>query len=265
MITKNRFAALVLLLALVQCSSVPMVYVESTNQSSRIDYIVLHATSENFAESLRLLTTRNANPVSSHYLLPTLDDASYPRDDLRVFSLVDESQRAWHAGVSYWEEEESLNDRSIGIEIVNELECTGANKPVDEIVLEEVVCEFEPYPDEQIDLLIKLLADILQRYPRINPIDIVGHSDIAIMRRSDPGPMFPWQRLYEAGIGAWPDADATARYSGEFGINMPTVRTLQRALLGLGYQVKVTGELDVQTRFAVRAFQLHYRPADFSG
>ena len=64
-----------------------MVYIESTNQSSRIDYIVLHATSENFGESLRLLSTPTANPVSSHYLVPELNDPTYPDDQLRIYSL----------------------------------------------------------------------------------------------------------------------------------------------------------------------------------
>jgi N-acetyl-anhydromuramyl-L-alanine amidase AmpD len=253
------------LLLLQQCSSIPIVEIESANKNDRIDYLVIHATSENFAESLRLLTQRSSNPVSSHYLLPTLEDASYPRSDLRVYSLVDEPLRAWHAGVSYWAGEESLNDRSIGIEIVNEFKCTGTEMPLSEINLDRVVCQFPPYPDAQIEMLIELAKDILQRYPSLNPIDVIGHSDIAIMRKSDPGPLFPWQRLYEAGIGAWPDKDTTERYQDTFRLIMPSVRQLQAALQALGYQVDITGEFDQQTRFAIRAFQLHFRPADYDG
>lgn len=247
------------------CVSRSMVYVESTNKNSRIDYVVIHATAENFAESLRLLTTRTSNPVSSHYLLPELGDHSYPHRNLRVYSLVDEELRAWHAGVSYWEGEESLNDRSIGIEVVNEFNCTGTDKPVPEIELSEVACEFPPYSEEQISILIELLQEILERYPAINPIDIVAHSDISIMRKSDPGPQFPWQQLYEAGIGAWPDDEVVERYSVEFTQSMPAMLQLQEALMALGYLVELSGEFDKQTQFAVRAFQLHYRPSDYNG
>lgn len=261
----RTFCLLALLVLVGGCASNFPVTIESANQSSRIDYVVIHATSENFAESLRLLTTPTANPVSSHYLIPTLNDASYPQRSLRLYSLVDERRRAWHAGVSYWAEEESLNDRSIGIEVVNEFKCEGTDKPLEEITLSEVTCEFPPYPSEQIDMLIELLRDVQRRYPGIDPIDIVGHSDIAIMRKSDPGPQFPWKRLYDAGIGAWPDPALVASYTSEFARQMPSVVALQTALQALGYQLEVSGEFDRLTRFVLRAFQLHYRPEDYSG
>lgn len=250
---------------LLGCASNSMVYVESTNKNSRIDYVVIHATAENFAESLRLLTTRTSNPVSSHYLLPYLRDESYPHQNLRVYYLVDEGLRAWHAGVSHWAGEDSLNDRSIGIEVVNEFGCTGTDRPVPEIELSEVSCEFPPYSDEQILKLIELLQGILERYPGINPIDIVAHSDIAIMRKSDPGPEFPWEQLYEAGIGAWPDDDTVEQYQQAFAQDLPNIEQFQEALLALGYLVEPTGDFDKQTQFATRAFQLHFRPADYSG
>ncbi len=261
-----RYVYVILIIGmLLGCTTGSMIYVESTNKNSRIDYVVIHATAENFAESLRLLTTRTSNPVSSHYLLPELGDDSYPHRNLRVYSLVDEELRAWHAGVSYWEGEESLNDRSIGIEVVNEFNCTGTDKPVPEIELSEVTCEFPPFSDEQISILIELLHGILERYPAINPIDIVAHSDISIMRKSDPGPRFPWKQLYEAGIGAWPDDETVERYRIEFAQNLPVVLQLQEALLALGYLVEPSGEFDKQTQFAVRAFQLHYRPSNYNG
>lgn len=242
-----------------------MVVVESANKNSRIDYLVIHATSEDFAESLRLLTTRTSNPVSSHYLVPAPGDDSYPRNDLRVYSLVDEELRAWHAGVSHWAGEESLNDRSIGIEVVNEFKCTETGSPISEIDVDEFICTFPPYADEQIELLIELVQDILARYPAINPIDVVGHSDIAIMRKSDPGPLFPWQQLHEAGIGAWPDGDTVGKYADEFRLRMPMLTEVQQALSRLGYEVEVTGEFDQQTRIAIRAMQLHFRPAEYDG
>jgi len=250
---------------LLSCSSLPMIRVESSNQNSRIDYIVIHATSENFAESLRLLTTRTANSVSSHYLVPEINDPTYPGRSLRVYSLVPEQRRAWHAGVSFWAGEVGLNDRSIGIEIVNEFKCSGTEMPAEEIDLDKVECYFPPYSEAQIELLIDLLQELLERYPGIDPIDVVAHSDVAVLRKSDPGPLFPWRRLHEEGIGAWPDVDLTEAYLRQYQLAMPPLKLLQSALSLLGYQIEVTGEEDRQTRFAVRAFQLRFRPSNYSG
>jgi|TARA_B110000238_G_scaffold133187_1_gene143544 N-acetyl-anhydromuramyl-L-alanine amidase AmpD len=260
-----RSSILITMSVLMGCAANTAVYVESTNQNSRVDYIVIHATSENFSESLRLLTTRTSNPVSSHYLVPELNDPSYTLASLRVHSLVPEDRRAWHAGVSYWGEEVGLNDRSIGIEVVNEFKCSGTKMAVSEIQLDEVECDFPIYSDEQIELLVELLKSILSRYPNIGPIDIIGHSDIAIMRKSDPGPSFPWQQLYEQGIGAWPDDLLKETHRAQFSSLLPSATMIQKALLALGYQIEITGELDPQSIYALRAFQLHFRPSDYSG
>lgn len=250
---------LILPLLLAACSNV--VVIESTNQNSRVAYVVIHATSENFAESVRLLTTRTERPVSSHYLIPAENDPSYDRRRLRLHQFVDEERRAWHAGVSYWAGATALNDRSIGIEIVNEFDCV----TTPESDIDELQCEFLPFDEAQIEMTIELLRGIQQRHPGIDPLDFVAHSDIATMRRSDPGPLFPWKRLYEEGIGAWYDEDTKARYEAQFNGQLPNVDRLQAALLRLGYLVEPTGELDKQTRFAVRAMQLRFRAADISG
>lgn len=255
---------LILPLALAACSNV--VFIESTNQNSRVDYVVIHATSENFAESVRLLTQRNDTPpVSSHYLIPAENDPSYNRRRLLLHQFVEEEQRAWHAGRSYWAGETALNDRSIGIEIVNEFDCVSAPGATPDSGLDSLTCEFLPFSEAQIEMTIDLLRGIQQRYPGIDPLDFLAHSDIAIMRRSDPGALFPWKRLYEEGIGAWYDEDTKARYEAQFSGELPNVERLQAALLRLGYFVEPTGELDNQTRFAVRAMQLRFRPADISG
>ena len=117
---KYIFSLALTVLILIGCSGLNYVDVPSTNQNSRVNYLVIHATSALFQESLSLLSTPNQNPVSSHYLVPYSDDPTYKRDDLRVYRLVSEGRRAWHAGVSQWGEEIALNDRSIGIEIVND-------------------------------------------------------------------------------------------------------------------------------------------------
>lgn len=245
------------------CTSV--VTIPSSNQSSRVDYVVIHATSENFAESMRLLTTVTDYPVSSHYLIPRADDPSYPRRRARLYQFVEEHARAWHAGVSYWAGETGLNDRSIGIEIVNEFACSGDDRKAAQTLPSGIACTFVPYTQTQIDLLIALLRDIQRRYPDIDPVDFVAHSDIAPMRKSDPGPLFPWRVLFEAGIGAWFDESQTAALTDVFAQAMPDVNQVQRALNAYGYEVDVTGLMDRQTRFALRALQLHYRARDFDG
>lgn len=247
-------------LLLAACSDV--VYIESTNQNSRVDYVVIHATSQNFAESVRLLTQRNDTPpVSSHYLIPAENDPTYDHDRLLLHQFVKEERRAWHAGDSYWAGETALNDRSIGIEIVNEFDC----ETTPESDIDSLQCQFPPFDEAQIEMTIELLREIQQRYPDIDPLDFVAHSDIATRRRSDPGPLFPWRRLYEEGIGAWYDEETRSRYESDFGSQLPSIERLQDALLRLGYLVEPTGELDNQTRFAVRAMQLRFRPADISG
>ena len=246
------------------CSSLPMVDVPSANQSSRINYLVLHFTSEHFAESMRLLTQATDRPVSVHYLVPEPGDETYDRENLVVHRLVHEPRRARHAGQSYWAASQSLNNSSIGIEIVNRSTC----EPIDadaEPTPENQVCNFLEFPEEQIDLVIRLAQDILERNPDIEPIDVVGHGDIAPDRRLDPGPKFPWQRLYENGIGVWYDAQTVARYREAFDGALPDLATMQRALAAFGYRIEDSGVNDLQTRFVVRAFQMRFRPANWSG
>ena len=253
------------LCALAACGSLPLVNAPAEVHSSRVDHLVIHFTGQNFAESMRLLTQRNEIPVSAHYLVPELGDPTYPRRRLRIHQLVDEQRRAWHAGESYWHGEVSLNARSIGIEIVNRARCIDIDPDLDVMTPENQRCEFPEYGREQVDLVIRLARDILDRYPGLDPIDIVGHADIAPDRRMDPGPKFPWRELYEQGIGAWYDDDTVAKYLREFEARPPEPMLLQRALNAYGYRIEDTGENDPQTRFVLRAFQSHYRPSDWSG
>ena len=115
------------------------------------------------------------------------------------------------------------------------------------------------------DIVKALLLDILDRYPRIDPVDVVAHSDIAPDRKSDPGPYFPWKELYDAGIGAWYDDETYEKYLKIFDEGLPQIDLIQEALSTYGYPVEVTGENDEQTKFGVRAFQLHFRANNYSG
>ena len=158
---------------------------------------------------------------------------------------------------------DALNDTSIGIKIVNQSACidNDLETPAPEIQ----TCRFLDYPEEQIEMLVSLASDILQRYPDIDPIDVIGHGDIAPDRRVDPGPLFPWKRLYDNGIGAWYDNQSVEAFRERFAAGPPEVGVIQRALQAYGYAIEESGENDVLTRFVVRAFQMHFRPEIATG
>src|SRR5437016_3497785 len=166
------------------CASGPSIDTSHTavNQDSRVQFLVIHFTNETWESSLSTLTAGKAQ-VSSHYLV---------RDDPPVaYRLVDEGQRAWHAGVSSWRRVTALNSASIGIEIVNAGDRSPAGTPIGDLA-------FAEYPKAQIDVVVALVKDIVKRH-NIRPENVVGHSDIAPQRKVDPGPKFPWKRLADEG------------------------------------------------------------------
>src|SRR5690606_17056257 len=146
----------------------------------RPQLIVVHFTEqESVRQSLHTLRTRNSGGrVSAHYLVG---------EDGRIYQLVSDEHRAWHAGAGSWGTIHDLNSASIGIEIDNDGR--------------------EPYTEAQVEALIRLLEDLTTRH-RIPKTAVIGHSDLAPGRKVDPGPLFPWKRLHEAGFGIWPDPDA---------------------------------------------------------
>ncbi|MBJ88862.1 MAG: N-acetylmuramoyl-L-alanine amidase [Woeseia sp.] len=247
------------------CNPLSIVDEPARYQDERIKYLILHFTSEHFERSMELLTGSGESRVSVHYLIPEPEDDTYEESSLRIYRLVPEHQRAWHAGVSYWSGTTSLNGTSVGIEIVNRSECKSDRLVEGILTPEEQSCTFYDYPEEQINLVIRLATDILERNPGIDPVNVIGHGDIAATRRVDPGPTFPWKELYENGIGAWYEEERMQHYAEQFEKISPTLHMLQHALNAYGYEIDVTGENDPQTRFAVRAFQMHFRPADYSG
>ncbi len=120
---------------------------------------------------------------------------------------------------------------------------------------------WQPYPLQQIDALIRLSRDIVARYG-IPPTRVVGHSDIAPQRKIDPGPLFPWRTLYDAGVGAWPDdATVAAHLAGRDPKSPADVGALQAKLKRYGSD----GVPDDATRRVFSAFQMHFRPSDYSG
>ena len=147
-------------------------------EPARIDMLVLHYTGMKSAEAaIERLCDPNAK-VSAHYVV---------EENGGIWRLVPEARRAFHAGISCWEGESALNTVSLGIEIVNSGHEWG----------------YRPFPEEQMASVETLCRDLVSRYS-IPPHRIVGHSDIAPERKSDPGELFDWPRLARAGIGIWP-------------------------------------------------------------
>ncbi|PCI59842.1 MAG: penicillin binding protein PBP4B [Gammaproteobacteria bacterium] len=258
-------------LALISCSSnIDYEYVRSNNSSERIKFLVMHYTAENYQGSLTDLVEKG-HGVSSHYLIPESNDASYGDNELQIKQLVKESARAWHAGNSFWQGRSDVNDQSIGIEIVNVPECKqptqnnialgrGKDKSGDQI------CFYPDYDPVQIQLLIKLAKDILARNPDISPTHVIGHSDIAPARKNDPGPRFPWYQLYTQGIGAWYDKETVTKYWNKFITKqLPNIGLIQKALRNYGYRVIESGEYDQQTKNVISAFQMHFIPWQVTG
>lgn len=239
-------------------STEKVVQLKSSNSSYRVKSLVMHFTAVNYEQSLNLLVNEGGG-VSSHYLIPQLNDASYPKTHIEVLQLVDESERAWHAGVSYWQGRTGLNDSSIGIEIVNMPKCIEREVPLG-FIKPKAMCTYPEFEHKQIEKLIVLTKQILKRNPDISPTAVVGHSDIAPSRKNDPGPRFPWQKLYEAGIGAWYDLETLEKYWPMFDDQSPSIGLIQKALNTYGYGIAQTGILDRQTQDVLGAFQMHFLP-----
>ncbi len=262
----RNIACFAALLGLSACSTAASTkYLPSENYNSRVSIIVIHHTSANFADSVNILTKDSSNPVSSHYLVPDPSDESYTKDHLEIYELVPESERAWHAGRSYWAGKSSLNDHSIGIEVVNQTYCKSPDSMVPGIKRPKRLCFYPDFPETQMTILIELLREIQDRHPRVGPTHIIGHSDIAPSRKVDPGPRFPWERLYQLGIGAWFDDDTVVKYWEQFAAKPMPIINVQKALGIYGYKIDTTGVMDDQTRAAISAFQLHFRPSEITG
>jgi N-acetylmuramoyl-L-alanine amidase len=193
-----------------------------------VDMLILHYTGMKTAgEALDRLCDPAAK-VSAHYLI---------EEDGAVWRLVDEAQRAWHAGVSCWRGRRDINGASIGIELVNPGHEFG----------------YRLFPEPQIAALETLAREILNRHP-IPPRGVLGHSDIAPQRKHDPGELFDWARLGKAGIGLWPDFTQSPSAPN-------TVAALQAALGAIGYECPQSGTLDAATGAVITAFQRHFRPS----
>jgi N-acetylmuramoyl-L-alanine amidase len=214
----------------------------SPNFDARVrppDLLVLHYTGMRSGEAALARLCDPQAKVSAHYLV---------EEDGRIFSLVPEARRAWHAGVASWKGERDVNGASIGIEIVNPGHEFG----------------YRAFPEPQVAALIDLAGDIRSRWSIPDP-RIVGHSDVAPSRKMDPGELFPWKRLAEAGHGLWAEPPAVPGAPLKAGDEGAGVFALQAGLTRLGYDLPPSGRFDDDTRQVVTAFQRHWRPAAVDG
>jgi N-acetylmuramoyl-L-alanine amidase len=187
-------------------------------RNAKIEHLILHYTdTKSAAEAIEILISPERK-VSAHYVLA---------EDGKLFNLVDESKRAWHAGVSFWRGKENLNATSIGIEIVNPGHLYG----------------YRPFTKAQYDVLIPLCQRIKQQYA-LQDINIIGHSDVAPERKKDPGELFDWKLLATNGLGIWPTSK-----------QLSNIATQQ--LTELGYRE--------HNEASITAFQRHWRQTKVDG
>ncbi|NOT39381.1 MAG: N-acetylmuramoyl-L-alanine amidase [Alphaproteobacteria bacterium] len=203
------------------------------------DILIMHYTGMQSCEAAVTRLTDPASRVSSHY---TVDE------DGTVYRHVDEAMRGWHAGVSHWRGASDINSRSLGIEIVNPGHEFG----------------YRAFPDVQIAAVLALGQAIVARHA-IPARNVIGHSDIAPGRKTDPGELFPWKHLALAGLGLWVEAKGAQDASLMRPDTGARVGELQRLLVRYGYGLEVTGVYDEPTEIVVGAFQRHFRPARFDG
>ncbi|WP_026261505.1 N-acetylmuramoyl-L-alanine amidase [Kiloniella laminariae] len=195
------------------------------------DMLLLHYTGmKTGGDALQRLCDPAAQ-VSAHYLVEENGD---------ILRLVEEDQRAWHAGVSCWAGDSDINSCSIGIEIVNPGHEWG----------------YRAFPAPQMRAVTQLCLAILSRH-QIPAERILAHSDVAPLRKEDPGELFDWAGLANAGIGLWPrnTPDTTEVTADSF------LAALQR----YGYDTDLTTPGAAKNRAAVVAFQRHFRPGLFDG
>lgn len=176
------------------------------------NFIIIHHTAQDsLAQTIKTFTTTKPQ-VSSHYVIA---------DDGRVVQMVNDYLRAWHGGNAIWGRNTDINSASIGIELDNN--------------------GFEPFSDKQIISLLALLTKLKKDY-NIPIQNIIGHSDIAPSRKTDPSKLFPWKLLALNGFGVWPD---------EILEPAPANFNVEQALRIIGYNTK-------NLNSAISAFKLHY-------
>lgn len=183
------------------------------------NFVILHHTSQNsIAQTVRTFQLEHTK-VSAHYIIGK---------DGQIIQMLNDFERAWHAGRSKWGANTDLNSASIGIELDN----NGR----------------EPFAEDQIESLLVLLDTLKNRY-NIPQLNFIGHADIAPTRKNDPSTFFPWKRLAEHGFGIW--------YNEDYLLQPPVDFNPIDALKIIGYDMS-------NPEAAIRAFKQKYIVKDVS-
>lgn len=210
--------------------------VNFSKRTHKINYVILHYTEVNFAKAVELLTQEQYQ-VSAHYLI---------KEDGEIFQLVQDQYIAWHAGNSCWQGKIAMNEYSLGIELDN----NGKSE----------------FTKLQIDACLELCEYLKKKY-HIKTENFLGHSDVAPMRKIDPGIFFPWHLFAKHNMGFFPkiselkinksEDKILAKYDDQ---GLPIER-MQAALKNIGYNIAQTGKFDAQTNVVIRSFQARYYPS----
>ena len=213
-------------------------------KANQIKFLIFHYTGMRTEKAAIKRLTNIKSKVSSHYLIKQTGE---------IITLVPDLYIAWHAGISKWKKQESLNKNSIGIEITNPGHSFGYKK----------------FPKQQILSLIKLTKFLITKY-KINKKNILGHSDIAPDRKKDPGEKFPWQYLSKSKIGYWHKIDQKTQIKNR----MVKINDLQKKLFykniyKIGYSKKIPKNIKhKKNNYLIKitkAFQRRFRPILVNG
>ena len=192
-------------------------------------------------QSERESLIRLCNPkskVSCHYFI---------RKNGKILKLVDDYYTAWHAGKSYWKNYKNLNKNSIGIELANKGHKFG----------------YKNFKKKQLSSLIKISKILIKKY-KIKRENIIGHSDIAPLRKNDPGEKFPWRKLAKKKIGIWHNYKRKELLkSRKVKISVKFKSIFKKNLKKIGYLFTVAKKTN--TSKIVKAFQRHYRQELING
>ena len=202
-----------------------------------IKYVIFHYTGmQSEIESLKRLTDKNSK-VSCHYLIN--------RKGI-IFQMVPDNRIAWHAGKSQWKNLKNLNKKSLGIELVNKGHEHG----------------YQNFTNPQIKSLISLCKKLKKNY-KINQENFLGHSDIAPLRKIDPGEKFPWKRLNKFKIGLWyKNIKLKKKKRAEKKENK---FLFFKNIKKIGYRYFVLNNKNKKNRVIIKAFQRRFLPDNVTG
>ena len=209
---------------------------KKTRSLNDISFIIIHYTG---MQSARVSIKRLKNPrskVSCHYFIERSGT---------IYSMVEDNKVAWHAGKSKWKRISNLNQRSIGIEIQNKGH----------------FIRYQNFSKKQILSLIKLVKILMKKY-KIKKKNVLGHSDIAPLRKLDPGEKFPWNFLSKKGVAIWYPKINQKKINVEF---KKKRKIFFNNIHKIGYRFFSLSKGSKKDRKIVMAFQRRFLPEEVNG